>query len=756
MRRDDREPRRRRWSLSIRATGTSALPAGLLAICPPVLTAHAQTQLPGITVTSPSAIAPPPQPAPRAAPKAAATPTPTPQSTAPQPAPAPLPVSTQIPATLPGSLLVVDDAFSPITVVTEREFVAKPGATITDALQSKPGVLGSTFAPGANRPIIRGLDNHRVRVQENGIGTHDVSALSEDHGVPIDPFAAERVEVIRGPATLRYGSQAIGGVVSVENNRIPTTIPPNGIAGEIKGGWNAVDNGRDGGFQVTAGSGNIALHADMFGRRTFDYDTPQGRQLNTFVDSKGFSIGAAYIWRDGFAGVSFTRFESLYGIPGEEAATLRPRIDLMQEKMHSKGEWRVRDFGIEAIRYWFGATRYAHDEVIFDALDQADIIGTRFTNREVEGRLEVQHLPVATGVGELRGAAGVQLGRKRVAGFGVDEPVDGLLDPAARQRVTAGFVFEELHISKQLRLQAAGRIEQNTAEGTGVEDVTIPSSPTRLERTFHPTSGSIGMLYELPLGVVARLSGQYTQRAPDVAELYSKGPHEATGTFELGNPNLAVEKARTIELGFKRAKGDLRFDTSVYHTTYDGFIFKNFTGVLCGEKLVSCGVDTELEQIVYGQRDATFYGAEIAAQLDVAPLWRGVWGIEGQYDFVRAQFSDGVNVPRIPPHRVGGGLFYRDPTWFARVAALHAFRQDAISTIDPKDTPTNGYTLLNAELAYSLKQSDVGGPLTSQWTVGIKGENLLDDDVRNHVSVKKDEVLQPGRTIRLFGSFKFN
>ena len=654
----------------------------------------------------------------------------------------------------------------PVTVVPGREVLSTAGPTITDTLQNKPGILGSTFAPGANRPIIRGLDNYRVRVQENGVGTHDVSALSEDHAVPIDPFAAERIEVVRGPATLRYGSQAIGGVVSVENNRIPSFVPRHGIMGEMRGGWNSVDDGRDGGMQVTAGAGNFAVHADAFRRRTEDYDTPQGRQFNTFSHAEGFSLGGSFIWSAGFVGVSFTRYESLYGIPGAEAQERRPRIDLNQDKWQSKGEWRVRDYGIEAIRFWLGWTRYAHNEIVFDQVDARDIVGTRFTNREVEGRVEVQHLPVGTVLGELRGTVGVQSGRKRTRGFGVEEPVDGLLDPEARQRFVAGFIFEELEVTKRLRLQAAARIESNTADGTGIRDLREgeadgggnplpPTDPAQFSRKVMPVSGSLGALYELPLGIVARLTGQYTERAPAIAELFSKGVHDATGTFEFGNPFLNIEKARTVELGFKRAKGDLRFDTSVYYTSYDGFIFKNYTGRRCDETVATCGTGTELDEVRFRQRDATFYGLEAAAQLDVWRISRGVVGIEGQYDFTRAQFEDGVNVPRIPPHRLGGGVYYRDPNWFARLFTLHAFRQDVVSTIDPKDTPTNGYTMLNAELAYTFRD----GPddrLAPTWTIGLKGENLLDDDVRNHVSVKKDEVLQPGRTIRFFGSVKFN
>ncbi|MGD9805953.1 MAG: TonB-dependent receptor [Hyphomicrobiaceae bacterium] len=743
--------------------------------CALVSQANAQTQLPGIEVTTPSPVTKPIRKSPpaRAAKEVQSRPrgTPTPSPT---PAAVSAPPLDEVP--LPGSLVVVDDAFAAITVVTERDLLASPGPTIADTLALRPGITSSTFSPGSNRPVIRGLDTYRVRIQENGIGTADVAALSEDHGVPIDPFAAERVEVVRGPATLRYGSQAIGGVVSVENNRIPMFIPPRGYSAELKGGLSSGDLGRDGAFQVTSGAGNVAVHVDAFKRRTFDYDTPHGTQANTFVDAKGVSLGGSWIWADGFFGVAWTRYQSLYGIPGEEAEEAKPRIDLLQDKLTAKGEWRVRDHGIEAIRLWLGSSRYGHNEVVragahghgdqdehdhdhdhdhVEEMLSGDMIGTRFTNREREARAEVQHMPVRTSFGEFHGAAGIQWGDKRMRGFGVEEPVDGLLDPVATQSMIAGFLFEELEVTRRLRLQAAGRIEGSASEGTGVENPLVATDPEKFSRDFTPVSGSLGMLYELPLGVVARLTAQHTERAPDLGELYSKGVHEATGTFEIGNPDLGVEKANTIELGFKRAKGAFRFDASVFHTVYDGFIFKSFTGRKCDDTLDTCGTGEELDELVFAQRDARFTGAELGGELDVGRVGRGIWGVSGQYDFVRARFEGGDNVPRIPPHRLGAGLYYRDLAWRASLSGLHAFRQNDVFALDVRDTPTNGYTMLNAELAYTFKTTAVVGDPT-EMTIGLRGENLLDDDIRNHVSFKKDEVLQPGRTIRLFGSIKLN
>lgn len=671
----------------------------------------------------------------------------------------------------PGTLVVVEDAFVPVTVATEREIIAQQGATIADTLQTKPGISATNFAAGASRPIIRGLDSYRVRTQENGIGSHDVAAISEDHAVPIDPFAADRVEVVRGPATLRYGSQAIGGVVSVENERIPTFMPRNGFSGEIKGGLTSVDEGRDGAFKATAGANGIVIHADGFKRKADDYDTPNGRQENTFVDSEGLAAGTSYVWSDGFVGVSFARINSFYGIPGEEAEEgVNPRIDLTQDRFQAKGEWRVRDSGIEAIRFWFGASDYDHEELAIHDPDHEDEyeVGSRFTNKEQEARVEIQHVPVGTVLGQMSGAIGVHWGNRKTRGQSFEG--ESLLEPAHTKSLAA-FWFEEFDVTNRLRLQAAARIEGTKVDGKGWEEFEEEGHGYHThtfagERSFTPVSGALGLLYELPFATVARLTGQYVERAPDAAELFSKGMHEATGTFEVGNPFLDVEKATTIEAGLKKATGALRFDASVYHTRYNGFIYRQDGGLECDPEPHAghfhCdpaghggghGHDHAFDLMFFEQRDATFTGAEIAGQYDVAPIWNGVWGVDGQYDFVRARFSNGENVPRIPPHRLGGGLYYQDANWFARAGVLHAFNQNQIGD---GEIATPGYTLVSAELSYTA-ELDVNSGFGKTVTIGVKGENLADDEVLNHASFKRREnVLLPGASVRLFGSIKLN
>lgn len=740
--------------------------------------ADAVTDLPEIEVTSPSPVV---------RPKAKRAPT---QASAPAPeapsAPEPLP--------LPGTLIVSDDTFSAVSVATSREILATSGQTITESLQTKPGIVGSTFAPGANRPIIRGLDSYRVRTQEGGIGTHDVAAISEDHAVPVDPNSADRIEVIRGPATLRYGSQAIGGVVSIENQRVPTFMPEGGFSGEVRGSGTSVDDGREGSFKATAGANGIVIHGDGFWRDADDYHSPRGRVHNSFVESRGGAAGASLVGLDGFVGVSFSRIESTYGIPGEEADEgVDPYIDMVQDRILAKGEWRVRNSGIDAIRFWFGASDYRHNEWAkhshahdddddHDHDDHEDEVAfevhSRFKNKEQEARFEVQHVPVATSFGAMSGAVGVHLVNRKTSGL-VPDPDAGesLLEPAHTQSVAA-FWFEELQLSRNMMLQAAARIEHTTVDGSGWEEFHghlhgdhghFHGHAFAGEQNFTPVSGSLGMLYRLPGDMVARLNGSYVERAPDAAELFSKGMHEATGTFEVGNPFLDVEKATTAEIGLKKAKGAFRFDASAYYTRYNGFIYRALQGLECdavshgGE--FNCVEDGHghhhddhdhghahmFDLVFFQQRDANFYGVELAFQYDVAPIWSGLWGIDGQYDFTHARFDGGGYVPRIPPHRLGGGIYYRDANWFARAGVLHAFDQNRIGE---EEIATPGYTLVSAEASYTFTPDALGGSVT---TIGIKGENLADDEVLNHASFKRrEDVLLPGASVKLFGSIRFN
>ena len=651
-----------------------------------------------------------------------------------------------------GILPVATNTFSPVTVVTQEQIARDQPRTLGDALFDRPGISGTTYAPGAaSRPIIRGLDNARVRIQENGIVNGGVSDLGEDHAVPVNPLVADRIEVIRGPATLRYGSGAIGGVVSTDNNRVPTFIPARGVQGQVTSGFTSVDDGRLGAATVDAGGDGVAVHADGFRTAADSYAIPGGIQRNSYNASQGGAVGVSAIGDRGFVGISFSHYDALYAIPGGVAERDRTRLTPDQDRILSKGEYRPLDGPIEVIRYWAGYSVYRHNEVgIGD--NGIDGIQAIFKNREAEARLELQHVPVFTDLGKLTGALGFQSDRRVI-----NTQLESFL-PKTESRANAVYLFEELELRPGTRLQAAGRYDVDRLSSTAAQFPAdyVPvdgHDPLQYARTrrFAPKSASVGTLQDLPYGFVASLNGSYVERGPTGYELFSQGPHDATATFEIGNPDLKKERARTVEASIRRAEGPLRLDATGYYTRYTGFIYRNYTGLTCDGDFASCGVGTDNRQIVYSQQNATFYGTEISGQYDAVPVGNGFAGIEAQFDFVRAKFDDGTNVPRIPPYRLGGGVYVRADGWFARVNLLHAFSHDATAAFE---TPTAGYDDLRAELSYT-KALDPALYGATAFTLGVQGRNLLDADIRNATSFKKDEILLPGRNVRLFLTARF-
>ncbi|MCO5130755.1 MAG: TonB-dependent receptor [Xanthobacteraceae bacterium] len=740
------------------------------------------SELPGITVTAPSPIA-----RHRARPRHA---TPAHAAAARAATPGERPRIVVNAAPQQGVLPIVTDRFATVTVVPSEAIRRSGAATLGDLLTGKPGITGSGFAPGASsRPIVRGLDANRVGIVENGVGSNGASDLGEDHFVPIDPLSTNQVEVIRGPAALRWGSTPIGGVVSASNNRIPETMPcapmlatqtygynveappqlasPAGCATlETRAALSSVDQGREGAVLLDAAGGNVAIHADAFARRTGDYAIPGGTQKNTATDSHGESVGASYVFTGGFVGAAITRNDSLYRIPGTEGEELGTRIDARQTKFTAKGEYRPDAAAIDAIRFWLGATDYKHNELgLADAADPgSDGVRQTFTNKEQEGRLEVQLAPFDLRFAALTTAFGAQASHQDLTAPSPDNPgspLNGLWDPNSNGKL-AGYVFNELKFSDSTRAQLAARIEHVSLDGAmprvipGVFDLnTDPSAigpAVQHGLSFTPKSGGIGLIQNLPWDLVASLTGQYTERAPKPAELFSRGAHDATATFDIGNPDLGIETATSIEVGLRRARGPFRFELTGYATRFNGFIYRRLTGNTCDATACIAGPGLELNQAIYSQRDANFRGAELQFQYDALPLWNGTFGIEGQYDIVRATFADGSYVPRIPPQRVGGGVYYRDANWFARVNLLHAFAQNNVSGVE---TPTEGYNRLRAELSYTAKLPKTDWWGAQQFTFGIVGDNLLNADIRNAVSYNKDQVLMPGLGVRIFANVKY-
>jgi iron complex outermembrane recepter protein len=722
---------------------------------------------PTVSVPQVTVEAPKPRPARRAAP---ATPV---RTAAPRPASAPTPTPPTAP-TLPPSTTTAGQpaatsAFQPppsLNTITSNQIQASQAQSFGNLFFTMPGATSAGLSPAGSRPVLRGLGDFRVRVQENGVGSMDVSEYGQDHGVPIDPLATQKIEIYRGPEALRFGSQAVGGVVEATNNRIPFAAPLGGWQTQILGATTTVDRGLEGGALFDAGSRDFAFHADVYGRRGSDYFIPSypylfpsdpappfnGRQPNSSFHSEGQAVGGSYLFDGGYVGAAVSRFSTLYHIPTMEGAATNGRIALEQVKYSSKGEFRPQSSAIDVVRFWAGAVEYHHDEL---GLGDTDLDGIRatFNNHAQEARSEIQFMPLATPLGALISTVGGAFDHQQIDTSG---DAGGLLGQARTNR-GAAYSINELWFTDTLRALLAGRVENVRVDGTaGIFPPALvppPDNPTLSQQAlgFTPASVSFKVLKDLPSWMVASATVQRIQRAPSALELFSHGAHDASGTFDIGDPTLKIETANTAELSLKRWQGDFRFDGKVYYTYYNNFIFQQATGILCGTSFATCGIDTEFIQTIYSQRDAIFRGGEIAWQWDLVPVATGILGVDGQYDFVRATFTDGSNVPRMPPMRLGGGAYWRNDNWFVRMGLLHAFGQRDLGV---NDTPTAGYNLLKMEI--SNKQYwrySPWGP--TEITTGLVGDNLLDVDVRNSVQFHKDEILLPGRSIKFFMNAKF-
>ncbi len=688
-------------------------------------------------------------------------------------APAPSrPAPAATPPTAPTATTAGPPAASPfqpapsLNTVTGDQIQATQAQSFGDLFFTKPGATSAGLAPGVSRPVLRGLDDFRVRVQENGIGSLDVSDYGQDHGVPIDPLSVQKIEVYRGPEALRFGSQAVGGVVEATNNRIPFAAPPGGWQTQFKGATTTVDRGLEGGALFDAGTRDFAIHADFYGRHASDYFVPSypylfptdpappfnGKQPNSGLHAEGQAAGGSYLFDGGYVGVALSRFTSLYRIPTLEGAQTNGRIDLEQTKLTSKGEFRPQSSAIDVVRFWLGAVEYHHDEL---GLDEAGLDGVRatFNNHAQEAKTEVTFMPITTPLGTLISSVGTQFDHQQIDTAGDA----GSLLGSARTNRGAAYVFNEFWLTDTLRTLLAGRVETVRLDGTaGVFPPALvppPDNPLLSPQSlgFNPASISFSVVKDLPSWMVASATVSRIQRAPTVLELFAHGAHDAPGTFEIGDPNLKIETANSAELGLKRIDGAFRFDGKVYYTYYNNFIFRQATGILCGDTFATCGVDTEFIQTIYAQRDAIFRGGEVAWQWDLAPVANGIFGVDGQYDFVRATFTDGSNVPRMPPMRLGGGAYWRNDNWFVRMGLLHAFGQ---SDLGINDTPTAGYNLLRMEVSNRRYwRYSPWGP--TEIVTGLTGDNLLDVAVRNSVQFHKDEILLPGRSIKFFMNAKF-
>ncbi len=652
----------------------------------------------------------------------------------------------------PGEEIVVTarpsaaDQFSVLqstTVLTAESLQLRLEGSIGETLASLPGFSSSFFGPGASRPIIRGLDGDRIRVLTNGIGAIDASTVSPDHVVAADPLGAQRIEVVRGPANLMYGSNAVGGVVNVLDGRISERLPEAPFGGRIDLLYGGNADERAGAAHVDAVAGNFVLHLKGFFRETGDYRVPSGaledehdhghedhedhdhddgdnprRVGNSATRSQGGTVGLSYVWDDGFFGAAYSRLDSRYGIPsgghvhaeddhgdehghGEEDV----RIDLVQDRLDVAGEVRGDLLAFRAVRIRFGYADYRHAEL------EGDEVGTTFHNKAWEGRMELVQKPLLDGL--WTGASGVQLTSRDFEAIGEEAFV-----PPSETFNWGVFTFQEIKLGA-LTAELGARFESQRIKALGET------------RDFDSVGVSGGLAWSPDEDWLLGVTVGRSSRAPTAEELFAIGPHLAIGAYEIGDRTLRQEKALNIEAFIRKREGVVTGSLTGFATWYDDFITQSFDG----------REEDGLPVLVRGQTDARFTGLE--AEVAVKAIETATWSltVDASADYVRAtDTAAGTPLPRIPPFRFSVGAEYERDWLTGRIEVQRTSRQNRVAGLEEE---TGGHTMLNASLA--------ARPFTGRpdVTIMLRGRNLTNAIARAHTSFLKEVAPLPGRDIRI-------
>jgi iron complex outermembrane receptor protein len=622
-----------------------------------------------------------------------------------------------------------DQFASPSTVLTGDELTLQQKGSLGETLNKQPGVSSSYFGPGASRPIIRGLDGDRIRILRNGVGALDASSLSYDHAVPLDPVNVDRIEIVRGPAALLYGGSAIGGVVNTFDNRIPTEAIE-GIhgAGELR--YGGADTTRSSAGKLEAGNGSFALHIDANARefndlripgyaRTADQraqdagDDKKHRLGNSDGRQDGGAVGGAYTWDDGYAGLSYSNYDSNYGSPAEQDV----RIRMKQDHYAFASELRNLSGPFSSVKFDAGYTDYKHMEI------EGGEVGTTFKNKGYEARVEARHQPI----GPLNGVVGAQVTHSEFSALGEEAFV-----PQTDTDAGALFILEELQATDRLKLSLGGRLEHTTVDPDA-------DGNERFANSFTAGSLSSGAVYTLtPIWSLAATLG-YTERAPTFYELYANGAHVATGTYEVGDADLSKEKAVSSDLALRFDNGTHKGSVGVFYSH-----FSNYIGLLgSGRTLNDEGEDDAdgIPEYTYSGVRARFAGLEAQDHWKLAQTRYGNFALELSGDYTRAKNLDnGEALPRIAPLRLNSGLLWELDKWQARVDVEHASSQHRVPDIE---TGTDGYTTLGASAGYKFKLGE------SEWLAFVNGENLTNQTVRYASSILRDIAPAQGRSVEV-------
>ena len=639
-------------------------------------------------------------------------------------------------------------ALSGVTVLQGTDLTRELRGTIGETLSRQAGVSSTSFGPNASRPILRGFQGERIRILNDGIGSFDVSNTSVDHAVVINPQLAERIEVLRGPASLLYGSSAIGGVVNIVDKRIPREVPTEPVHLDVLGSFGSAATERNiSGVVEVPVTDKIVLHADgsfaesddlriggfVLSRpvraaalasgdpAVRDLAVLDGRLPNSAARTWAAGGGAAFIDADGELGFAYSHYDSLYGVPprfdlatGDGEAV---RLKVKQDRIDLRGQINAGGSLIDTIKFRFGYADYRHSE-----LDDAGAIGTTFLNQGLEGRLEVAQTKRDIGSGTWRGATGVQLFARRFEAIG-----DEAFVPRNDTLQAGIFTLQEVDFGAA-SVETAGRYERANVKAS-VSD--FRGAPVFSDRNFDLFSGSLGASFGFAQGWRLGVNLSHTERAPAAEELLANGPHAGTQAFEIGNPDFVKERANGAEL-ILRGKGEgYSFEASVYYSRFSDYIYEVQTGA----------VEDNLPIFQILQDNARYIGFEVQGSATLARLGDSEIKLDALADYTDAKILGGGGmVPRIPPLRMLAGIGVSGPVWDARAEIEHATSQTRLAAFE---TETAAYTLVNASISI---RPFADRPNTA---IVVSANNLFDVDARRHASFLKNFAPLAGRDIRV-------
>ncbi|AMK75288.1 MULTISPECIES: TonB-dependent receptor [Methylomonas] len=626
------------------------------------------------------------------------------------------------------------DSPVPVTVLSDDELRMKTGHSIGDTLKNELGISSQSFGPGVGTPVIRGQTGPRVRVLSNGIGSNDVAAISPDHATSVEPLLAERIEVLRGPATLLYGSGAMGGVVNVIDNRIPGRQFDKLIDAALEQRFDSTSDETSTTMKVEGGKDNIAYHLDGFYRHRNNLDiggsgidtakvaitdpsleivdNPKGYLNNTGAEALSGSAGLSWIGAPGFAGVSINNLNNNYAIAPDGTGDETVRIAMRQTKYDFKSELNNPFRFAKSLRTRLGYTDYQHTEIANGEP------GAYYTNQSYEGRMELAHQDL----GPLRGVLGFQT---QASDFNAIEKLTGdSIVPRSDITSYGVFAVESFDIGA-VTYQLGTRVEQTDIRPDGFANL-----------SYTPVSASASAVWKLDNRNSLNLAVTRSSRAPQVQELLSDGYHDATHSYDRGDLGLKEETSYNLDLGYRFKTDWLRAEFDLFHNWASDYIFQQRSGEFVDQDGNPCVADC-VPLVTSGQHDAIFKGYEAKLIVPMMENNLGLLELSLFSDYTRGEFVNGSDVPRMPPLRYGLQLDFNREKLSTYLRFTRAESQPHAGDFE---TSTTGYFLLNVGANYQIKAYK-----DAKLMLFAKGNNLLDQNIRNSTSYLRNFAPEAGR-----------